>query len=326
VSSKSRSENTTPYEFDMRASLYRKFGPPEVLEIGEVPEPAASAGKARVRVRAAALNPKDVLVRKGKMTWLTGKKMPRIPGYDFAGELLDDAGGIPAGTNVWGMVGSHDGGACAEVVAVPFEELGRMPDNLTMEEAAGIPLAALTALQALRDELGANPGDRVLMNGASGGVGTLAVQIGAAMGLEVVGVCSGRNRALVEELGASEVIDYTAEDPRDRRGFAHVFDIYGNISWRDGKKMLEPGGLFCSTVPTPTTIARAALGKLGLHRMRFVVVKSRRADLDELAEMVAESKLKPVVDRVLPLAEAVEAHRYIETRRARGKVVLAIGG
>jgi NADPH:quinone reductase-like Zn-dependent oxidoreductase len=307
----------------MRASIYRKFGPADVLEIADVPEPEPSAGELRVRVHAAALNPKDVLVRKGNMTWLTGKKMPRIPGYDFAGELMD-TGDMPAGTPVWGMVNSHAGGTCAEVVSVPPNEFGKKPESLTMEEAASIPLAGLTALQALRDELAVEAGDRVLMNGASGGVGTLAVQIGAALGLQVVGVCSGRNRELVEGLGAHEVVDYTTHDPREMTGFDHIFDIYGNIAWNDAKAMLKAGGRFCSTLPKPGVVARAALGKLGLHRMRLVVVKSRRVDLDRLAEMVAASELRAVVDRVLPLEEAIEAHRYIETRRAQGKVVLTV--
>ncbi len=308
----------------MKANIYKRFGGPEVLQIADVPEPTPRGGFVRVRVRSAALNPKDVLVRKGKMKWLVGSKMPRIPGYDFAGELLDDAAGIPAGTEVWGMVGSHDGGTCAEVVALPPDELGAKPDSLSMDEAASVPLAALTALQALRDELEVRAGQRVLMNGASGGVGTLAVQIGAAMDLEVVGVCSGRNRDLVAGLGATEVVDYTEQDPRDLRGFDHIFDIYGNLSWKAANRMLESGGRFCSTVPSPGVIARAALGKIGLHRTRLVVVKSRRADLDRLAEMVAAGQLKAVVDRVLPIEEAIEAHRYIETRRAQGKVVLQL--
>ena len=308
----------------MKASIYRQFGQPEVLETAEVPEPRPRRGEVRVRVHASALNPKDVLVRKGSMTWLTGKRMPRIPGYDFAGELLDDAGDLLAGTEVWGMVNSHAGGTCAEIVAVPTDELSRKPESLEMVEAASVPLAGLTALQALRDELQVEAGDRVLFNGASGGVGTLAVQLGAAMGVEVVGVCSARNRELVEELGAREVVDYNEQDPRDLRGFDHIFDIYGNIAWGAGKAMLVPGGRFCSTLPKPGVVARAALGKIGLHRMRFVVVRSRQADLDYLAVLAASGRLRAVVDRVLPLDEAVEAHRYVETRRARGKVVLQI--
>jgi NADPH:quinone reductase-like Zn-dependent oxidoreductase len=309
----------------MKASIYRHFGSVDVLEIDDVPEPVAPDGNVRVRVHAAALNPKDVLVRKGKMTWLTGKKMPRIPGYDFAGQLLDAADGIPAGAEVWGMINDHAAGACAEMIVVPPGELARKPESLSMEKAASIPLAAQTALQALRDELKVKSGDRVLMNGASGGVGTLAVQIGVAMGCEVVGVCSGRNRELVESLGASEVVDYTEQDPRELRGFDHIFDIFGNLSWKTAKPMLTSTGRYCSTVPKLPIVMRTALSKVGLHRASLVIVNSRRADLERLGSWVDAGQLRAVVDRVLPLEEAIEGHRYLETRRARGKVVLSLG-
>lgn len=308
----------------MKAISYARFGAPEVLEVGERPEPVPAPCEVRVRVRAAALNPKDVLLRKGKMRWLPAGELPRIPGYDLAGELLDAAPGLPAGTEVFGMIQRNDGGASAEVAALPPDQLARKPAGLTMAEAASLPLAGQTALQALRDELGVRAGERVLLNGASGGVGTLAVQVAKALGAEVVAVCSGRNAALVTELGADRVIDYAEQRPEAERGLDHVFDIYGNLPWPRAKPMLRRGGRYCTTVPGPGAIVRGALRRVGLHRAALVVVKSRRADLQQLARWVEAGTLRPVVDRTLPFAEAAAAHEYLETRRARGKVVLTV--
>ena len=196
----------------MRASTYARFGSVDVLEVRELPEPPSRAGEARVRVHAAALNPKDVLLRRGKMRWLGPARFPRIPGYDFAGVLMDPAGDLAVGTEVFGMVDSNYGGACAEVVRVPVDELAAKPAALSMVEAAALPLVGLTALQGLRDELELRRGDRILLNGASGGVGTVAIQIAALLGGRVTAVCSGRNRDLVTVLGARQVIDYTRGD------------------------------------------------------------------------------------------------------------------
>jgi NADPH:quinone reductase-like Zn-dependent oxidoreductase len=268
------------------------------------------------------------------MTWLTGRKMPRIPGYDFAGTLLDpvpatnEHGALAVGDPVYGMVQHHSGGACAEVVAVPADQLAPIPHGpdgpLSFSDAASLPLAGLTALQALRDELGARPGETVLLNGASGGVGTLAVQIAKALGLPVVAVCSAKNHERVRALGADRLIDYTTADPSDERGLDHVFDIYGTLPWNKAKRMLKPGGAFCTTIPRAGAVVRGALHRIGLHRAGLVVVQSNRADLEQLAGFVREGAVQPVVDRVLPLEDSAEAHAYLETRRAKGKVVLRV--
>lgn len=308
----------------MQAIVYDRFGPPDVLEVREIPSPQPQAGHARIAVRAAALNPKDVLVRKGKLRWLTRAPFPRVPGYDVAGVLLDDAPGMPAGTEVFGMIQAHRGGACAQIACLPFDEFARKPAGLSMVEAASLPLVGLTALQALRDELGVAAGDRVLLNGASGGVGTVAVQITQALGAAGVAVCSARNADLVTGLGAVGVIDYQTQDLGALRGFAHVFDIYGNLAWRAVKAMLVPGGRGCTTVPSPGAILRGGLRRVGLHRAALVVVRSRRADLEQLAAWVDAGALRPVVDRVVPWRDSAEGHRYLETRRARGKVVIEV--
>lgn len=310
----------------MQAIVHERYGPPAVLRLASGPEPERRSGWSRVRVHAAALNPKDVLLRKGKMRWLPAGSLPRVPGYDVAGELLDPAPGLAVGDPVFGMIQSNGGGAYAEVAALRHDWLAPKPEGLSMAEAASLPLAGQTALQALRDELGVRSGQHVLLNGASGGVGTLAVQVAKALGARVSAVCSGRNAALVTDLGADRVLDYTESDPSDERGLDHVFDIYGNLPWEKAEGMLRSGGRYCTTVPRPGSIARGALRRLGLHRAALVVVKSRRADLEQLRAWVEGKALRPVVDRTLPWTDVVEAHEYLETRRARGKVVLDIAG
>lgn len=308
----------------MKAVVYHQYGQPDVLRIEEVAEPKPKRGHTRVRVHAAALNPKDILVRKGKMKWLVGRALPRTPGYDFAGVTLDDLPGLPAGSEVFGMIQSHKAGGCAQMVRVSGQELAIKPSALTMAEAASLPLAALTALQALRDELCVQPGERILLNGASGGVGTMAVQIANQLGAHTIAVCSSRNRELVTSLGANEVLDYTERDVLDVRDLDVFFDIFGNYPWPKPVKTLRGGGRFCSTVPSPGAITYGVLKRLKLHRAALVVVQSRSKDLRQLASWVDSGALRPVVDRVFEMEQTQQAHAYIETKRARGKVVLTI--
>jgi NADPH:quinone reductase-like Zn-dependent oxidoreductase len=318
----------------MRAAVYRRFGPPEVLEIAEVPDPVPRGREVLVRVRAAGLNPKDVLVRKGRfraisaLDNLAGAGFPRIPGYDFAGEveaLGPAARGFAQGQAVYGMVQRWRGGTSAELVALPHDELAPKPVSLSMTEAAAVPLAALTALQALRDVLCLRAGERVAIHGASGGVGTFAVQLARILGAQVTATASEKNLSLLRELGAQEALDYRAGDPFDGANhFDAVFDVYGNRSLPAVAASLTERGRYCTTVPTRRAIAHEALGRLGLGRERLVVVQSRRRDLETLAGFVDEGVLRPVIDRTLPLEASAEAHRHLETRHARGKVVLTL--
>lgn len=278
----------------------------------------------RIEVHAAALNPKDVLVRKGKMRWLTGARLPRVPGYDVAGTLLDPTPELPAGSPVFGMIQDHAGGGCAEIASLKPHEFARAPDGVELAAAASLPLAGMTALQALRDLLRVGPGDVVLLNGASGGVGTLAVQIARALGARVVAVCSGRNAAFVTELGADEVVDYTQGLVLPSGRFDCVFDIFGTLPWPRARPLLRKTGRYCTAIPRPGAMAREALSRARLHRARLVVVESRREDLQWLASQVDAGGLRPVVELFVTLSESAEGHRHLETRRARGKVVVEV--
>jgi NADPH:quinone reductase-like Zn-dependent oxidoreductase len=312
----------------MQAIYLFRYGGPEVLELGQVPDPMPLTNEVLVRVHATALNPLDLELRKGRMRWLTGNKLPVVPGYDFAGVIEELGPGVKSwrkGEAVYGMTRTRRAGAYAELLTIKAVELGRMPAGLTFAEAAAMPLAALTALQALRDLARLQPGQSVLINGASGGVGVFAVQLARAMGARVVAICSHRNQEMVEALGAHEVVDYTQTNYlKLSERFDLFFDVYGNQSYRSTRHMLLPDGQYISTIPSPVNFLWQGLTAFNRRRARVVVVRGNLPDLTYLRQLVEEGKLQPVVDRIHPLAEAAEAQRYLHTRRAKGKVVLTL--
>jgi NADPH:quinone reductase-like Zn-dependent oxidoreductase len=309
----------------MNVVEYDRYGGPEVLELRDRPIPQVRPGHVVVRVRAAALNPKDVLTRAGKYRWLAGPRFPKQLGYDWAGQAVAvarDVRGVREGDALFGMIDAWRGGACAEYVRVRADELAPMPASLGWEQAAALPLACLTAVQALRDlgELAA--GQHALLSGASGGVGAHAIQIAKALGAHVTSLTSARNLELARSLGADAALDYATWSPDAAARYDVIFDIFGNRSFGDMRHLLTPRGTFLATVPKPALIVARFRTAFTRPRARLVVVRSRRADLAWLAALVANGQLRPVIDRVLPLAAISEAHRYLATKRARGKVIL----
>ncbi len=309
---------------------YARHGPPEVLSLVERPTPEPGRGEVRVAVAAAAVNPKDILLRKGKFRWLERGGFPKTCGADLAGRVEALGPGVTElaiGEEVYGHVDGMGGRSYAEQVVVAAGSLAPKPQSLTMAEAASISLAGQTALQALRDLGHLGPGQRVCIHGASGGVGTLAVQIAKALGASVVAVCSARNEELVRGLGADEHVDYKESSPTAGEARYDVFfDVFGNQSLGKARRCLKRPGVYISTVPKLQVFWDVLRSAFSARRAKLVNVRSRRADLERLAAWVEAGKLRPVVDRELPLAEVVEAHRYIQTKRARGKVVLRVGG
>ena len=315
----------------MHAWQYHRYGGPEVLSLGPWPTPPLGPGQVRVQVRAAALNPLDVQVRRGALRWIVAGGLPRVPGGDMAGEVLETGPGVRGlvpGDRVFGMTPNRRGAAMAEEVVIAAGAVAKLPPGLDFVAAAALPLAAQTALQGLRDLGRLRPGQRVLVNGASGGVGIHAVQIARAYGAEVLAVCSHRNVELLHSLGIETVIDYTQTDllRLPAGGLDQFFDAYGNYRWGRVRHLLRPGGRYVTTIPQPNRWRDQALSYLSRRPARVVVVRSRTRDLDTLSGLIAAGHLRPVVDRVYPWEEAVAAYRYLESHRARGKVVLRLPG
>lgn len=312
----------------MRVARFARFGPPEVITIDDLPPPRLRhADDVRVRVHASSANPKDVLLRRGKFGALTRWLLPLPLGSDFAG-IVEEAGprsDLRPGDAVWGMLGPTRFGGCGELLVAGTDEVGRAPATLPLLEAAALPLVALTSLQALRDLGRVVPGDRVLVHGASGGVGTAAVQLAKALGAVVTAVCSARNHELVRGLGADATVDYRVTPPEDlSERFDVFFDVFGDKPFELARRVLTPQGVHITTVPSPRAFADAWRTRRSRQRSRVVLVRPSRRDLDALARLVDAGSLRPVIDRVFALEDLSAAHAYLETKRARGKVVIAV--
>jgi NADPH:quinone reductase-like Zn-dependent oxidoreductase len=323
----------------MRAVVYRCYGGPERARLEEVARPALADDRVLIKVRAAAVNPLDFHYLRGEpyvMRMSSGVGAPANPrlGVDFAG-VVEAVGPnvrrFKAGDEVFGGVT----GAFAEYVSMTESRaLARKPANLSFEQAAAVPIAGVTALQALRDIGALRPGQRVLINGASGGVGTFAVQIAAAMGAEVAGVCSTRNVAMVRALGAGRVFDYTREDfTRASERYDLIVDTVGNHPLSALRRALTPGGRAVLVGgpndgkwigPLSIAIKATAYSPFVSQAFRFFIAEMNQKDLDVLRGLMQEGKVTPVIDRRYPLAELPAAIRYLEEGHARGKVIIDV--
>lgn len=313
----------------MRAVAFRRYGPAEVLEEVEVPRPEPGRGEVLIRSAAAGVNPADCALRGGQLRLFARLKLPFVPGSDVAGVVEAVGDGVSrfaVGDTVFAMTPSTAGGCYAEYVAVDEENAARVPEGLALAEAGAVPLASLTALQALRDVAGLKAGEGVLIHGASGGVGTFAVQIAKAMGARVTAVCSGRNAGLVRDLGADEVLDYEADDPgAGGRRFDRIFGAVNVLPLRSWRRVLKAGGSVATVNPvfaggSPRLLARLATG-VG---PRGVFVKPSGADLETMAAWISAGSIRPVVEHSYPIQDAAQAHRRSETKRTRGKLVLVV--
>lgn len=322
----------------MKAIVRDKYGSPDGVELQDVEKPEVTDDGLLVRVRAASVNRVDWYDVTGTpwiarpMTGLRGPKS-RFTGRDFAGTVEavgKDVTDLHPGDEVFG--GKKGGGSFAEYVGVPAE-VARKPAGMTFEEAAAVPVAALTALQGLRDHGQLQPGQKVLVNGASGGVGTFAVQIAKALGAEVTGVCSTRNVEQARSLGADHVIDYTREDfTRTGRRYDLILDIAGSKPWSQCRRVLNPNAILVivgaegSRLMGPLGhIAKVRLGALrGSQKAVFFVANFNGPDLAVLSELLETGKVKPVVEKRYELVEVAEALRYMGEGHARGKIVIGV--
>jgi NADPH:quinone reductase-like Zn-dependent oxidoreductase len=316
----------------MKAFIYEKYGPPERLRMAEVDKPAPNADEVLVKVLAASVNAADWHVLRGKPLFsraTLGLLRPkhRILGVDIAGQVQavgSDVTRFKAGDQVYGNLLDHGYGGFAEFVAVPVGVLSLKPANLSFEEAAAVPMAAVTALQGLRHHGELQPTQRVLINGGTGGVGSFAVQLAKAYGPEVTAVTSTRNLDLVRSLGADHVVDYTTTDfVASGRRYDLILDTVGNRSVRDLKRALAEGGK--AAVTGFTSVAKLlGVSLRGGKDVAQVSAHVTTKDLELLSELIEAGKVRPQIDRRYPFADIPAAIAYLEQGHARAKVVVAM--
>jgi NADPH:quinone reductase-like Zn-dependent oxidoreductase len=316
----------------MKAIVQNNYGTPDVLKLAEVTQPTMKDNQVLVRVKAVSINAGDVFAMRGN-PWLirltAGFPKPKnyILGWDMAG-VVEAAGSSVTQFRPGDEVYASCSGALAEYVSVAEDKLALKPANLTFEQAAAIPTGAITALKGLRDVGKLQRGQKVLINGASGGVGTFAVQIAKALGAEVTGVCSTRNVDMVRSLGADDVVDYTRKDfTQNGRRYDLILDNVASHSFSDLMRVLTPQGLI---VPNSGHsgmgyVFKAFLLSPFLRQLgsMYLAVPNGK-DLTELKEWIETGKVKPVIERTYPLCETPEAFRYLDKEHARGKVVITV--
>ncbi|MEY9931691.1 NADPH:quinone reductase-like Zn-dependent oxidoreductase [Catenulispora sp. GP43] len=310
----------------MRAVTQDSFGDPSVLHTVEMPKPTPLPSEVLVRVHATGINPVDAMVRSGAFPMLG--QPPFVLGWDISGVVEEVVPGVTrfqAGDEVFGMpFFPRAGNGYAEYVAVPSRQLARKPAAIDHDHAAALPLAGLTAWQALADAAEVGAGDRVLIHAGGGGVGHLAVQIAKARGAHVVATASAAKHDFVLGLGADEVVDYRAVDITEAvRDMDVVLDTVGGAVGRQSIEVLRPGGLLVTIVDRMDAELRAATIDAG-RRFAGLTVEPDHVGLEALAALVEEGKLRPYVEHSLPLDDAAKAHELIESGRTQGKIVLTV--
>ena len=314
----------------MQAVVLPTVGPPEVLRLTRLVRPKPGRGQVLVEVMATTVSPLDCQERAGQVSRFLPGGRPQVLGHDVAGVIAEVGEGVDklvVGTAVIGLRALQTPGSYAEFVVLPVEAVTRKPNRLSFVEAAALPLSGTVALQAIRDRGRLQSGQALLVNGAAGGIGSLAVQIGKALGAVVAGVCSGDSAELVSSLGVDQVIDFEKEDLSTLTGtFDVVLDTSGQLTLDGCRKMLRPQGRFITIVPSVRTLWDSITSRFfgGPQTVPPPLAQPRRADLELLAELAESGKLRPVIDRVFPLSAAAAAHRHVEEGRPRGRVVLTI--
>lgn len=312
----------------MKAVYLEEYGGLEVLKYCELPKPVIGDAELLIKVFASSVNPVDWKIRKGMLRIIPGVKLPKILGGDISG-IVDEVGKdvvkFKTGDEIYGLISAAKGGGYAEYAVAKPHQISLKPNNISFEEAATIPLAALTAYQSLKRLGKLKIGAKVIVNGCSGGVGHFAVQIAKAMGAEVTGVCSTKNITIAKELGSDKVIDYTKENVTDKKEKYDIFfDAVASQSYGKIKPILKTKGRYITTLPSVSVILNSITGLFSSQKARLINVKSNPKDLQLMTEMIENGKVKPLIDKIYPLEEIREAHRYSETERVVGKLALSI--
>jgi len=311
----------------MRVIRYYQYGPPDVLRVEKAEKPVCGAGQVLVRTKAVSINPVDYKVRSGQLKLFTGRRFPKVPGADFSGEVVEVGSNVndfQVGDQVFGMLNAFKGGTCAEYILANPGLMALKSERIGFEDAAALPVAALTALQGLRDAGKIKEENRVLINGSSGGVGHFAVQIAKALNAHVTAVCSNRNVDFSKNLGADQVIDYTKDDPLEtNEKYDIFFDVVSNTPFSKAKPVLSQKGVYIATLPAPLKILQSIYTPLtGGQTVKLSAVKTRREDFDTLTGLMNTNKLKSVISKTYPLKDIQAAHEEIESGHVRGKIVV----
>jgi len=320
----------------MKAAVYTRYGPPDVVQIADVEKPVPKDNEVLIKVRAASLNPLDWHFMRGTpyaVRIIAGLRKPKVQrlGVDVAGRV-EGLGGKVSQFKLGDEVFGPCKGAFAEYVCASESDLVMKPASVTFEQAASVPVAAYTALQGLRDKGRIQAGQKVLVNGAAGGVGTFAVQIAKSFGADVTGVCSTRNLEMVRSIGADRVIDYTKEDfTKSAQRYDLFFDGVGNHSLLASRRVLNPKGIYVGAGgttdnwmirPLLSAISSLVLSLFGNQKLLMLLAKPNKQDLAWMREHMESGEIEPVIDRRYNLNEVPEAIRYLETGHARGKVII----
>ncbi|GAA2376685.1 NAD(P)-dependent alcohol dehydrogenase [Nonomuraea africana] len=322
----------------MKAIVQHRYGSPDVLEFTDVDLPAVKDDEVLVRVRAAAVNHADWVMTRGmpyaaRLAFGLRRPTTTVRGRDVAGQVEAVGAKVTRFRPGDEVYAETDAGSFAEYTRVPEGLLALKPANLTFEQAAAVPVAAIAALQALRDRGKVRPGQRVLINGASGGVGTFAVQLAKALGAEVTGVCSTRNLDLVRSIGADHVVDYSREDfTTGGRRYDLIVDLAGNRPLSACRRALTPTGTLVLSSggggrwfgPLRRIVSALAVSPFVRQSLRPHTATRSKDDLAVLTELIEAGKVTPAIDRTYPLSEAAEALRYFVEEHARAKIVITV--
>ncbi|MBB3207335.1 NADPH2:quinone reductase [Rhodopirellula rubra] len=310
----------------MHAIVYDDYGDASVLHADEIPTPERLPGQILIEVHASSVNPIDYRLRSGEMKGLLPGGFPRVPGYDVAGIVADCADDAPfrVGDRVMAFLTTARGGACADYAVCAVDAAAKLPDDMSFELAAAMPLAGTTALQSLRDHGRMEPGDRVLVNGASGGVGMFAVQIAKAYGCHCDAVASGDNRDFCMSLGADHFYDYEKVDfTESSERWDVIFDAAGKSGFWDARDVMNPGGRYVSTEPDVKGMLMTALTWPFSKSGTVMLAHPRSDDLKELIRLYEAGKLKVTIDSRFAISQCADAHRRVESGVDRGKVILS---
>ncbi|MEM7183416.1 MAG: NAD(P)-dependent alcohol dehydrogenase [Spirochaetota bacterium] len=312
----------------MQAVQIKRYGTKDTLEITEVDKPIAKANQVLIEIHSSSVNPIDWKLRNGSMKFLIPLSFPVVLGFDLSGVVVEvgkDVQKFKPGDAVYSRSNTKSGGTYAEYIALDESVVCHKPSNMPHEEAAAVPLAALTALQGMRDKGNLQSGQKVLINGASGGVGIYAIQIACAMGAEVVGVCSAANADLVKSLGASRIIDYKTENPiAEGIQYDQIFDAVASLDFSKAKKAMKPGATLITTVPNFSVIWGMLTNFFSSQKAEFIMVSSNGSDLQYLKGLAEEGKLKSIIDSTFSLTQIKDAHERSESGRVKGKVVVKV--